>query len=105
MTNDNPQWDARKAIQDVLATLRQAPEETPESVAIRELERSFPLAVKSLVNLALHSVDELVRRLASLDLLNAATKIREISKDADGEIERFLRGVSNGDVTRDDGNS
>jgi hypothetical protein len=37
MTNDNPQWDARKAVQDVLATLRQAPEETPESVAIREL--------------------------------------------------------------------
>jgi uncharacterized protein (DUF58 family) len=105
MTNDNPQWDARKAIQDVLATLRQAPEETPESVAIRELERSFPLAVKSLVNLALHSDDERVRRLASLDLLNAATKIREISKNADGELERFLRGVSNGDVSRDDGNS
>jgi hypothetical protein len=52
------------------------------------------LAVKSLVNLALHSDDERVRRLASLDLLNAATKIREISKDADGEIERFLRNVT-----------
>jgi uncharacterized protein (DUF58 family) len=101
MTNDNPQWDARKAIQDVLATLRQAPEETPESVAIRELERSFPLAVKSLVNLALHSDDERVRRLASLDLLNAATKIREISKDADGEIERFLRSVTPRDVSGD----
>jgi|Tabmets5t2r1_1033131.scaffolds.fasta_scaffold22298_1 uncharacterized protein (DUF58 family) len=97
MTNDNPEWNAQKAIQDVLATLRQAPEETSESVAIRELERSFPLAVKSLVNLALHSEDERVRRLASLDLLNAATKIREISKDADGEIERFLRGVTGDD--------
>lgn len=97
MTNDNPEWDAQKAIQDVLATLRNAPEETPESLAVRELERSFPLAVRSLVQIALHSTDDKLRRAASLDLLQANTKIREISKEAEGELEKFLRDV-NGDA-------
>jgi cell wall assembly regulator SMI1 len=92
--NDNPEWDARKAIQDVLATLRQQPEENEVSIAERELERAFPLAVKSLVNLALHSEDEKVRRLASLDLLNAGVKIRELSKDGTDELEKFMRSVS-----------
>lgn len=50
--------------------------------------------MKSLVSPALHSQDEKVRRLASLDLLNANVKIRELSKDASGELERFLRDVT-----------
>jgi hypothetical protein len=93
-TMNEPEWDAQEAIADVLATLRSKPEETPESLAVRELERSFPLAVRSLVNIALYSEDDKLRRLASLDLLNANVKIREVSKDATGELERFLRDVT-----------
>jgi hypothetical protein len=88
------EWDAQKAIADLLAELKQKPEETPESIAERELERSFPLAVKSLVQIALHSEDEKLRRLASLDLLNLGVKVSEIHKIGDGPLERFLREVT-----------
>src|SRR5215218_3105786 len=85
------EWDAQKAIADLLAELKQAPEENEVSIAERELERSFPLAVKSLVQIALHSDDEKLRRLASLDLLNLGVKVSELHKIGDGPLEKFLR--------------
>ena len=97
--NDNygQQWDAQKAIADLLADLKAKPEENEVSIAERELERSFPLAVKSLINLALNSEDEKVRRLASLDLLNVSVKLRELNRDGDGPLEKFLREMSGND--------
>src|SRR5688572_11379767 len=88
------EWNAQQAVADLLAELRAKPEENEVSIAERELERSFPLAVKSLINLALNSEDEKVRRLASLDLLNVSVKLRELNRDGDGPLEKFLREMS-----------
>ncbi|HJV14840.1 MAG TPA: hypothetical protein VJ625_13210 [Propionibacteriaceae bacterium] len=91
---------AQQAVNDLLAELKAKPEENEVSIAERELERSFPLAVKSLVQIALHSEDEKLRRLASLDLLNLGVKVSEVRKIGDGPLERFLR-----EVTGDAGNA
>jgi cell wall assembly regulator SMI1 len=95
MDHDHAQdWNAQQAINDLLAELKAKPEENEVSIAEKELERSFPLAVKSLVQIALHSDDEKLRRLASLDLLNLGIKVHEIHKIGDGPLERFLRDVT-----------
>src|SRR5215203_7292484 len=92
MNHDHGQeWNAQQAINDLLAELKAKPEENEGSIAERELERAFPLAIKSLIQLALHSQDEKVRRAASLDLLNLSVKLRELSRDGDGPLEKFLR--------------
>jgi hypothetical protein len=64
------EWDAAQTIADLEVELDDPRELTPESIAIRELERGFPLAVQSLVSLSLHSSDERVRRGAANDVIN-----------------------------------
>jgi hypothetical protein len=93
--NGNGSWDARAAIEEILAELREKPEETSESIATRELERAFPQAVKRLISIAMHSTDEKLARLAALDIVNANIKLTELHQAGTGDpLVKLIASVS-----------
>lgn len=85
------EWNATLTIADLAEEIDASHGEvTPESVAIRELERGFPLAVQSLVSLAIHSEDPRVRRGASNDVINHNLALMQARRDGDARTDPLL---------------
>jgi Fe-S-cluster formation regulator IscX/YfhJ len=95
----NEPWNAQQQIAQTLAELAARPEDTPEYLAVRALERAFPLAVKRLISIAMHSPDDKVARLAALDIVNANVRLKELSEDGVGSLERLLEAISTDELT------
>lgn len=101
----NKQWDRLKTEWNATLTIADLAEEiedpraeqTYESIAVRELERGFPLAVQSLVSLAIHAEDPRVRRGAANDVVNHNLALMQARADNNPKADRllaFMEGVT-----------
>lgn len=95
-------WDALIAVDDVAAEVADLGRElTPEAVAVRELERGFPFAVKRLVSIAMHSGDDRIARLAANDVINHnfALKAAQSEKGDKDNLAELIKGVTADEMT------
>jgi hypothetical protein len=85
------EWNATLTIADLADEIEESHGEvTPESVAIRELERGFPLAVQSLVSLAIHAEDPRVRNKAANDVINHNLALMQARVAGDARTDPLL---------------
>jgi hypothetical protein len=81
-------------LRQILDELREHPEETEESIARRDLERLFPVAVRALGNLAVYSSDDKVRVGAAKFLVSTNLRLVELQFDAiNNPVEAFAKQV------------
>ena len=81
-------------LRQILDEIREHPEETEESIARRDLERLFPVAVRSLGNLAVYSSDDKVRVGAAKFIVSTNLRLVEMQFDAiNNPVEKFAQQV------------